>query len=449
MEVVTIETPELGDRSYLFHDRSTALAVDPQRDIDRTLAAAEAAGVRISHVVETHVHNDYVTGGAALAREVGAEYGVSAADEVRVPRRALRAGDVLTPGTLRVEVLETPGHTPGHLAYFVSDPQGRHAVATGGSLLYGSVGRTDLISAEATDGLTRAQYRSARRLAEHLPGDTLVLPTHGFGSFCSSTPTSGVASSTLADERLANPALCTEDEEEFVRALLSGLTDYPRYYAHMAAINRAGPEAFRATDPELVDPEVLRKRISAGEWVVDLRPRAAFAAAHLPGTVSCEHSPLFTTYLGWVLPWGVPLTLVGESLAQVRTAQRDLARIGIDPLAGASVGSPPELAASEKLTGYPRVGFAELAAQRDRVVVLDSRRPDEWAAGHIAGAVHIPLPDIPERLAEIPAGPVWVHCGVGFRASIAASLLERAGRDVVLIDDDFARAREVGLPLVS
>jgi len=451
IEVLTVETPELGDRSYVVHDGSVALVVDPQRDVDRVLALAEEAGVRIEVVAETHMHNDYVTGGLALVRETGARYLVSAADPVQFQREAVRDGDRLSVGSFTVEVLATPGHTPNHVSYLVYEGGEPTAVFTGGSLLFGTVGRTDLISAEQTEPLTRAQYRSAHRLAD-LPGSVAVHPTHGFGSFCSSAATSGSSSSTIEQERRQNLALTLTDEDTFVKTLLAGLTAYPRYYAYMGARNLEGPEPVRYDPPAPVDPAELSRRIERGEWVVDLRQRRAYAKGHISGTVGIELGSLFSTYLGWVMPWGTPVTLVGERPEDVARAQRDLSRIGIDEVAGAAVGPVEQLAGDRPLSSYDVTDFAGLAARLaagERWTILDVRRDDEREGGHIEHSVHIPLQDLRSRMGEVPDGPIAVHCAAGFRASIGASLLDGAGREIVLVDDDFSKAADAGLPLVT
>ncbi len=448
-EVITVPTPGLGDRSYLAHDGEVAIAVDPQRDIDRMLSAAESSGTRITHVVETHIHNDYVTGGYALAQATGAAYVVAAAEDVAFDRLPVGDGDVITTGSLTLTALHTPGHTPGHMAYALAGPDGAvTAVFTGGSLLYGAVGRTDLISPDLTEQLTRAQYRSAHRLARELPDGAVIYPTHGFGSFCSATPTSG-ESSTIGRERRANVAFGSS-EDAFVKQLLAGLVAYPSYYAHMGPANRSGPAAPDLRAPAPADAAEIRRRIDAGEWVVDLRQRRVFARDHIAGTISVELGDSFCTYLGWTLPWGTPLTLVGEGPDQVAEAQRQLARIGIDRLAGAGIGDIASLAAG-RAASYPVAEFEDLAAVWGRagLVVLDVRRPDEWQAGHLEGAAHIPLWEVERRTGEIPDGEVWVHCASGFRAGIAASLLDRAGRPVVHVDDDWQRARELGLPVTG
>jgi hydroxyacylglutathione hydrolase len=449
-EVVTIQTPALGDRSYLIHDETEAVVVDPQRDIGRVLAVAESRGVRITHVLETHIHNDYVTGGLALAGHTGAAYVVAASEDVSFERLAVRDNDQISTGSITVTVMHTPGHTPGHLSYALREAGGDVvAVFTGGSMLYGAVGRTDLISPGQTEPLTRAQYRSVRRLAAELPDDAAVYPTHGFGSFCSATPTSGT-SSTIGNERQVNVALRSE-ETAFVEELIAGLNAYPRYYAHMGPMNRRGPQAPAPSRPARADAAELRRRIDSGEWIVDLRERRAFARAHIAGTISIELGDPFSTYLGWTIPWGVPLTVIGDHPEQVTEAQLQLTRIGIDQIAAAATGPTEALASDGKISSYRVTDFGGLAAEWDRpgTVILDVRRPDEWQRSHLNGAVHIPFWELEQRTAEVPAGQVWVHCASGFRASIGASILDRAGREVVHVDDDWERAAQLGLPITA
>ncbi|WP_131740269.1 MBL fold metallo-hydrolase [Actinomadura roseirufa] len=435
MDVEIIETVELGDRSYVAHDGGLAVVVDPQHDLDRVRRVLDERNLRCALVLETHVHNDYVSGGLELARTTGALYAVTAAEPVAFDRRPVADGDELRAGDLRVRVVATPGHTDTHLAYVVGHGAGETAVFTGGSLLYGSVGRTDLVDPARTEELSRAQFRSARLLADLCEDDARVYPTHGFGSFCSSGSIAGGGSvATIGRERRRNDALTEPDEDAFVRRLVAGLTAYPRYYAHMGARNLAGAGPADLSPPSPVTPDGLAERIIDGEWVVDLRDRTAYAAEHVAGTVGVELGRDFSTYLGWLLPSGVPLTLVGDSARQVADAQRQLVRIGVDRPAGAAVGAPADLAAADRLRSYRTATFAEIPAG---ATVLDVRRDDERAAGALPDSTHIPLHALEDRMAEVPPGRIWVHCMSGFRASIAASLLDRAGRDVILIDDDF------------
>jgi glyoxylase-like metal-dependent hydrolase (beta-lactamase superfamily II)/rhodanese-related sulfurtransferase len=449
--VLPLETPGLGDRSYLAHDGEVALVVDPQRDYDRILDLAATAGVRITHVFESHVHNDYVSGGCVLARRVGAQYLLNADDPVSFDRTGVRDGDVIPVGDrMRVTVLHTPGHTHTHLSFALAGAAEPVGVFTGGSLLFGSTGRPDLLGPEHTDALARAQWRSARRLAAELPPQTAVYPTHGFGSFCSATPSHGTAS-TIGEERRSNPALLS-DEDRYVADLLDGLDVYPAYYARMMPANLAGPGEADLSPVAPADPVDVRRRIEAGECVVDLRNRTAFAAGHLAGTVNFGLDGQFVAYLGWLIPWGTPVTLLGRTPEDVAEAQRELVRIGIDRPAAAATGAPEDWAGGQPLRSFPTATFADLAAELAAgrcPAVLDVRRDKERAQRHIVGSVHIPIHEVPDRLDAVPPGPVWVHCAGGYRAAVVASLLDARGIDVVAVDDSFDNAGPAGLDLAG
>ena len=449
ISVRRIDTTSLGDRSYVATDGDVAVVIDPQRDIDRVLGLTTELRVRITHVAETHIHNDYVTGGLQLAREAAAEYIVAAADDVSFARRGVGDGDLIEAGGMRLRVVHTPGHTFTHVSYVLEDDAGGVAgVFTGGSVLFGSTGRTDLLGARHAESLARRQFASAHRLARELPDRTPVYPTHGFGSFCSSAPADGRASSTLAREALVNPVF-VQDESRYVTELLAGLTPYPAYYAHMARLNRRGPSPVDLRLPQPEGPADLLRRLAQGEWVVDVRDRSAFAAGHLPGALNFGLDSGFASHLGWLVPWGTPVSLLGETASDVAAAQRELVRIGIDRPAAVAIAGGDLWGGDEMVVSYRRVTFADLArvtAREASPYVLDVRRSEERAGGAVDGSVHLPLHELPERVDEIPADrPVWVHCRVGYRASIAVSLLARAGRDVVLIDDDTANIVEYGV----
>lgn len=449
IRIVPIETPTLGDRTYVVHDGTEAFVVDPQRDIDRVLAVLDDAGVRLTHVFETHIHNDYLTGGLALSQRTGAAYLVNAEDQVGFDRTPVRDGQTVSVGGMRVTAVATPGHTFTHLSYALADEAGEHiGVFSGGSLLFGSTGRPDLLGEEHTDTLARLQHASARTLAGMLPDTAGVFPTHGFGSFCSSTQ-SDATESTIGQEKQSNPVL-TQDEEDYVRGLVEELSAYPAYYAHMSPRNAAGPSAPDLSAPVAADASELRRRIEAGEWVVDLRNRTAFAAGHAPGSLNFGLDGAFATYLGWLITWGTPVTLLGDTAADVAQAQRELVRIGIDRPAAHATGGPHAWTDGEPAS-FPTATFADLdQVRRHRpVAVLDVRRADEFRTARIAGAVNIPIHELPRRVDEAPEGELWVHCASGYRASIAASILDAAGRTLVAIDDSFANAEKVGLHLVG
>jgi glyoxylase-like metal-dependent hydrolase (beta-lactamase superfamily II)/rhodanese-related sulfurtransferase len=450
VEVLPIQTPSLGDRSYLAHDGRVAAVIDPQRDIDRVLALAAGLGVRITHIAETHIHNDYLTGGLALARATGAQYLVNAEDPVTFCRTGVGDGDRIAVGELELRVLATPGHTFTHLSYALAAGGAVTGVFTGGSLLYGATGRPDLLGAEHTHALVRAQYASAQRLARELPDGTEIFPTHGFGSFCAAgSAGNSTAISTIGEQKRANPAL-TLDERAYVETLLAGLDAWPAYYAHIGPANLAGPDGPDLSPPRPASPAELRRRLEAGEWVIDLRDRTAFAAGFVPGSVSFPLEQSFATYLGWAVPWGAPVTLLGETAEQVALAQRELARIGFDRPAAAATGQARDWAGDGPLASLRLASFADLGqalAPRGGPVVLDVRRALEWRDGHVPGAVHIPFTDLAERSGELPPGEIWVHCHSGYRAMVAASMLAARGRDVVAVDDDFEHAAGAGLAL--
>ncbi|GAA3164660.1 MULTISPECIES: MBL fold metallo-hydrolase [Streptomyces] len=449
--VDTLEIAGLGNRSYLAGGGRTAVVVDPPRDVEQVIAAAARRGVRISHVVETHLHNDYVSGGLELARIAGAAYLVPAGASVAFARTPVRDGDrteIDAAAGLALRALATPGHTPHHTSYVLEENGTDVAVFTGGSLLIGTVGRPDLVEPRLTEELARAQHASAHRLADELPDEAAVLPTHGFGSFCAAGGTTGEAT-TIGAEKASNAAL-TREVGAFVADLLAELDDIPAYYAHMGPANAAGPAPVDLTPPAVADAAEIADRLAAGEWVVDLRHRVAFAEGHVAGAFNFEGAGQLATYLAWLIPWGKPVTLLAESAEQLADAQRELVRVGIERPAAAATGDPADwVRDGEALASFPRAAFADLAERAggagDGVVVLDVRRDAERAKGFIEGSVHLPLHLLHQRIHDVPAGQVWVHCAGGMRAAIAASLLDAAGRDVVAVDDSFDAAERAGL----
>jgi hydroxyacylglutathione hydrolase len=441
----------LGNRSYLATDGKVGIVIDPPRDIDRSIALAGRHGVEITLVLDTHVHNDYLSGGLELARVTGARYGLAAAETVDFSafRTGVHDGDVLDAGAMRITAIHTPGHTDHHFAYVLSDSAKNGKVAalfSGGSWLQGTAGRTDLVGAENTDRLAHAQWRSLRRLAAMVPDEVRLLPTHGFGSFCAPGAFVSVANPTVGSERFRHPAL-TQPEDAFVEALTSGFGAYPRYYARMAPINRRGPDPIDLLPPAEAGSDELSRRIAAGDWVVDLRPRDRFAAAHIRGSINVEAGDGFATYLGWLLPTGTPLALVAESPQEVAAAQRALARIGIDRPIASATGRFNDWGTATPTSAYRVASFADLTAARaggDNVMLLDVRANEEWKAGHLPGARHCPIGELHERLEEVVAwanaATVWVYCAAGFRASIAASILDRRGIPVVLVNGSWHEA---------
>lgn len=459
LDVVSIDTPNLGDRSYVVGRGGNAIVIDPQRDIDRVKAVLDNRRWSVSHVLETHFHNDYVSGGRELARVLGAEYVVPHGMEIAFKADQISDKAEIDTELGLVRVIHTPGHTPNHMSFAVNVEGQDLALFTGGSLLFGSVGRPDLLGPELTEPLAHAQWSSMRRLAACVSQSAQVYPTHGFGSFCSATATVGTAS-TLAEQIANNPAF-TVDEDTFVSELIAGLDAFPAYYAHMGSANQVGADPIDLSLPQVATAEGIARRIAAGEWVVDLRHRRLFAAEHIVGSLSFDVHGNAVTYLGWLIDWGTPLTLIGATIDEVVQMQRELVRIGIDRPAAYAVGFPNDWAsATAPLSTYPRKTHIEMAkalADDPRLLMLDLRRNSEYNNGYVTGAKHLPLHELRDRIDEVTSwatkhagqGPVWLYCGSGFRASVGSSILEAAGLDLVHVDDDFPNAAKAGLPITT
>jgi glyoxylase-like metal-dependent hydrolase (beta-lactamase superfamily II) len=440
----------LGDTTYLLASNGEAVLVDPQRDAWRFLQAAEERGWRVTHVLETHVHNDYVSGALEVQVATGAEIVAPARGGYAFPLIGADEGDRLEVGALRLTAAATPGHTPEHLSWFVDggDAPGDAApiaVFTGGSLLVGSVGRTDLLGPALATALAADQQRSLRRLAA-LPDSVAVLPTHGAGSFCSAGPATGAWHSTIAAERLSNPVFGAAGAAEapspdaFRELLTEGFGRYPAYYAHMAAINRAGPRVLGARRlPGRLTPEELETNVARGATLVDGRSRTVFAAGHVPGSINVELDDEFASYVGWLAPFGKPVVLVLPEPAEeaATEAVTQLLRIGYDWVPGWLDGGVDAWRASgREVARYEVVGLSDVASrpEAERGTVLDVRQPREWRDGVVDGSTRLFVADLPAHLAELPRDrPITVMCRSGHRASIAASVLDRAGFDVRLV----------------
>ncbi|MBO0794313.1 MAG: MBL fold metallo-hydrolase, partial [Ktedonobacteraceae bacterium] len=324
----------LGHQSYLVTDKQSgqAVVVDPRRDIDAYLQAAQRQGARITHILETHIHNDYVSGTRELASRTQATIVASALDPLLYAHLPVREDDHISVGSLAFRTLATPGHTPAHVSYLLleSGQASPSALFSGGSLLAGSAGRTDLFGPVLTLTLTRQQFHTLRRLLNTLPGHVRVYPTHGAGSFCMATSYGSARSTTIAQERLVNPAALARSEAEFVEHQVSGYGPYPAYYNHIGPINKHGPRVLGSipSPPALAPQTVWRRLNDDGVPLIDGRPSDAFAGAHIPGSLNIELGDSFATYAGWLLPFNIPLMLLIEDEEGRREAVVQLLRIG-------------------------------------------------------------------------------------------------------------------------
>ncbi len=450
MDLEVFSTSGLGDATYLVASDGEAALVDPQRDAWRFLAVAAERGWRVTHVVETHVHNDYLSGALEVRAATGARLVVPARGGYAFPHDGADEGTVVEVGGLRLTAMATPGHTFEHLAWSVASADAAPGAApeglfTGGSLLVGTAGRTDLAGADRTPELTSLQQATLRRIGA-LPAGVRILPTHGAGSFCSAGPAAPAATSTIGAERDANPVLRAVDEPGFAGVLLGGLGRYPAYYAAMAPLNRAGPRVLgRRPEPMWLRPRAMATLLATGDasgvHVVDARPRQAFAAGHIPGALNIELDDTFAAYVGWLLPFDAPLVLVLPDPAPEAAAEAvtQLLRVGYEHVAGILDGGLEAwVAAGQPTSSYPTTSMRTVFADASRgtpVDLLDVRQPTEWRDdGVIPGARTIFVADLPDHLAELPRDhAITVVCKTGGRAAIAASLLDAAGIPVRLV----------------
>jgi len=438
MELDVVVTEGLGDSSYLLTWGDEAAVVDPQRDVERFVDAARARGATIRHVVETHVHNDYLSGALELRAATGAEIWGPAEAGYAFGYRPVEGGTEITLGDTTLLGVATPGHTPEHLAYLQRDGAEPIALFSGGSLMVGGAGRTDLLGPGRTDELTRLQFRSMRRLAE-LADPVRVLPTHGAGSFCAVGSPGERRTSTIAGERDGNPAFNETDEESFVRRQLTGLMAFPAYYAAMAPINRAGPPVLGSPPvPRPMTVDEVADALAAGARLVDVRDGDTFAERHVAGSLNIPLEPSFASYVGWLVPFATPLVLSVPDDEALEEACVQLRRIGWDAILGHLGGGVDAWAASGRATSsFPTVRVDqlvdELGAGRAGGI-LDVRQGTEWDDGHLEGSTNVFVGDLPDRLGGFDHGErQTVICASGYRSSMAASLLDGVGVPVRLV----------------
>ena len=420
--VEAVPAGELGNASFLVADtdRGMGLVIDPLRDIERYVKLAADLGVKLTHALDTHLHNDYVSG----RRELAAELGTNIDD--------LEPGSELHVGDLSLRAVHTPGHTPDHKAFLLSEGSQDRALFSGGAVMLGAIARTDLLGPHlavhlALEALTTLQVR-LRGLAD----DIRVFPTHGGGSFCGTGGRSG-HETTLGHERHTNPFFQITEVMPFLARALSQHR-YPTYYRDMAAINRGGVPLLGHAAPPLtrLGADEVGQRIDAGAAVVDIRPGRDYDRGHIPGSYSIGIDGPVSAWVGWLIARGRPIVLVGGTDNELRKAQRQLLRIGYDTIAGALDGGVDAWrSGGRSISTFETVEVEDMAQwvlSAEPMTVVDARDEHEWVAGHVPGAVHMYVPDVPHRAGEIPReAPVAVHCASGYRAGIAASLLEQAG----------------------
>jgi hydroxyacylglutathione hydrolase len=467
----------LAQASYMVGCQAAgvALVVDPNRDTAQYHVAAREENVRITHVTETHIHADFLSGSRQLARESGAELLLSAeggqewqyAFAGEDGAVLLREGDRFDVGAVRIDVLHTPGHTPEHLTFLVTDAAAADrplGALTGDFIFVGDVGRPDLLERAAKvegtmEASARSLFRSLRRFAE-LPDYLQLWPGHGAGSACGKA-LGAMPQSTLGYEKIANWAFAIRDEDDFVREVLAGQPAPPSYFAMMKRLNREGPAILeRRPAPNEEASTALGEVLRGGGLVVDLRNAGAFRAAHVPGTLSIPAGRSFTGWAGWLLPYDRDIYLIAggsgdEARASAERAASDLALIGIDRVRGyftedALASWEREHGALERIEGVDAAALQAKLESGD-VQLIDVRARSEWEAGHIAGSRNIPLGEIADNAAALAgAGPLALQCASGTRSTIASSILLASGiRYLVNLEGGVDAWRDAGFALTN
>jgi hydroxyacylglutathione hydrolase len=466
--------PKLAQASYLIGSPSSgkALVVDPNRDVDPYLAAAAEEGLRVTHVTETHIHADFVSGARELTHRAGAQLLLSDAGgsdwgyryTADANATLINDGHQFRVGMVEIRVLHVPGHTPEHLAFLVTDTETASepmGAVTGDFLFVGDVGRPDLL--ERAVHAKGTMERSARQLFQSLqrfralPDYLQIWPGHGAGSACGKA-LGAVPQSTLGYEKRFNWAFGVTDESTFVTAVLAGQPDPPPYFAQMKRMNQTGPRLLGAApSPPRRSVGDLSDALERGATVVDTRPAAEFARGAVPGTINIPATRAFTTWAGSLLPYDSDFYLLvddgrGEA---VRELVRDLIGIGLDRIQGYFEAGVVEAWSNARggLERFPGLSVAEVQSRSksNNTVMLDVRSAGEWKTGHLPGSLNVPVAELDGRLGELPRDRLLiVHCQTGARAGIAASILRARGfRDVALFPGGFAEWRSAGQAVES
>jgi hydroxyacylglutathione hydrolase len=444
----------LAHASYMLGSEGEAAVVDPQRDVEIYLKAADQQGLKIRHIFETHLHADFVSGHLELAKRTGAKIYIGAQAGATFPHVPLQDGSEVRFGKLRINALETPGHTPEGVCMVVTDEekaQDPWAVLTGDTLFIGDIGRPDLSKSHTPQQLAGMMYDSLHNKLLKLRDDVLVYPAHGAGSLCGRNMRAD-RSSTIGTERLTNYALQIKSREEFIRQLTENLPSRPEYFLQDAQINRAGaPALSELCDVPPISAAELNELLQQGVFVLDVRPNSDFAAAHIPGSINIALSGQFASWAGAIMGLSARPVLVADTSEQYSEARLRLARVGIEDPRGFLQGG----VATWKQAGFPVAAVPQITAQQlsqersHNLQVLDVRREPEWQAGHIEGAEWFPLDNFKISAPELdPSAPVAVHCQGGYRSMIACSLLQRAGlENVINVVGGFDAWRQAGLPV--
>jgi hydroxyacylglutathione hydrolase len=443
----------LGNSTYLIgsHETKRGILIDPLRDVDRYLQAASERGIQLTHVLDTHLHADFVSGNREIAHQTGAVIGASLEAKLGFDHQPLTEQSVIDLGAFQIRVLTTPGHTPEHISFLLVEPDAKtpSALFSGGALIVGGAARTDLLTPELTRPLAQFLYHTIHEKLLKLPDELEVFPTHGAGSFCIA-PTSSDRTTTIGRERKSNALAQARSEEEFIQRALTGLPSYPTYYKYMRKINQRGARILGGIS--------LLKPLSTGEVkalieesavVLDVRHNKAFGAGHIPNSYGIRVDAPLTTWVGWLIPFGSRIILVAESADQRLEATRQLIRIGYDDLVGYLEGGIDAWAREYPVEAIPSINSKDLREHLDEVMLIDVRQKSEWDAGHIPGAIHFEAGRVTWEELPFPYDrPLAIQCASGNRSMSVSSVLRRRGyQNVIQVDGGIDKWKMHGFPV--
>ena len=445
----------LGNSAYLIgsHDTKKGILIDPLRDVDQYLHAASERGIQVTHVLDTHLHADFVSGNRELAHQAGAVIGASADAGLGFDHQPLTEESIIDLGAFQVRVMTTPGHTPEHISFLIVEPDSKtpSALFSGGALIVGGAARTDLLTPELTQPLARQLYHTIHEKLLKLPDAMDVFPTHGAGSYCIA-PASSERTTTIGNERTTNPLALARSEEEFVQRALMGLPSYPTYYKYMREVNQRGPKILGGI-PVLkpLSPSEVKDMMDEGVVVLDVRHGKLFGAGHIPDSYGIRVDAPLTTWAGWLIPFGSRIVLVAESTEQIVAATRQLIRIGYDNLVGRLEGGIDAWAREYPVETIPGMNTKELRDRLDEVMLIDVRQQSEWDQGHIPGAIHFEGGRVAWEELRFPHDrPLAIQCSSGNRSMSAISVLRRRGyRNVIQVEGGITKWKMHGFPVTN
>lgn len=422
----------LGNSAYLIgsHETQKGILIDPLRDVDRYLYAASEHGIQLTHVLDTHLHADFISGNREIAHQTGAVIGASAEAEVGFEHSPLTETSVIDLGAFQIHVMSTPGHTPEHISFLLVEPDKKtpSALFSGGALIVGGAARTDLLGHELSQPLAHHLYHTIHDKLLKLPDELNVFPTHGAGSFCVA-PTSSERTTTIGHERKTNALAQPQTEEEFVKRALTGLPSYPTYYKYMRGLNKHGAQILGGV-PILkpLSAAEVKSLMDDGAVVIDVRHQKKFGAGHIPGSYGIRVDAPLVVWAGWVIPFGSRVILLAESTEDRSEATRQLIRIGYDNIVGYLEGGIESWAREYPVETIQSIKARELRERLSEVTLVDVRALSEWNAEHIEGAIHFEGGRMAwDELPFTEEKPLAIQCASGNRSMIAISVLRRRG----------------------